>query len=551
MKKKVYIIGHRNPDTDSVVAAASYARLKQALGQQEYIAARAGKMAPQTEYIFNRFKVSIPEYIPDLLPKVGYYMNGSYETVNEYTPLWNAVAKMEAANFKVLPVVDKNGKYTSLLHYNAFAQNVLKMLNPEKEAAISTSIRLITDTLSAQPIMIHEEDTIFKCAILVAASQFDSFTEMCNVHLPENLVVIAGDRRDVQEYCIDKKIRCLVISSGFVLDKELRSKAEQNGVSVLISPYDTSSTAMLIVYSTPVSAIADPSVRAVKESDLVRNIRPILQHSPSRCLPVINDAQKLIGIISESDLIQEANIETIMVDHNEITQAVEGIENYKIQEVIDHHRLGNLSTRYPITFINKPVGATSTLIANLFRENRVSIPKEIASILLCGILSDTLTLQSSTTTYTDRETAEYLSNITNLDIQTLGNDIVSAASRIGGRAANEVIYQDMKEYSEEGSNFTVSQIEVDNPEELIIRKDEFLSELEIERRTRKTLFCALMVTDITKLTSLLLVSADSRFVQVISFPKQEDGVYVLKDIVSRKKQLIPLLSEQVEKLSVN
>jgi len=550
MKKKVYIIGHRNPDTDSVVAAASYARLKQALGQQEYIAARAGKMAPQTEYIFNRFKVSIPEYIPDLLPKVGYFMNGSCETVNEYTPLWNAVAKMEECNSKVLPVVDKNGKYTSLLHYNAFAQNVLKMLNPEKEAAIATSIRLISDTLSAQPIIMQHEDDIFKCAILVAASQFDSFTSMCNVHLPENLVVITGDRRDVQEYCIDKKIRCLVISSGFVLDKELRAKAEKNGVSVLVSPYDTSSTAMLIVYSTPVSAIADAGVRALKESDLVRSIRPVLQNSPSRCLPVINEAQKLIGIISESDLIQEANIETIMVDHNEITQAVEGIENYKIQEVIDHHRLGNLSTRYPITFINKPVGATSTLITNLFRENRVSIPKEIASILLCGILSDTLTLQSSTTTYTDRETAEYLSNITNLDIQTLGNDIVSAASRIGGRAANEVIYQDMKEYTEEGLSFTVSQIEVDNPEELIIRKDEFLSELEIERRTRKTLFCALMVTDITKLTSLLLLSADSSFVQVISFPKQEDGVYVLKDIVSRKKQLIPLLSEQVEKLAL-
>lgn len=548
MNKTVYVIGHRNPDTDSVVAAAAYARLKQELGLTYHVAARAGKLAPQTEYIFNRFKVPVPQYIPDLLPKVGYYMNGSCDTVDEYTSLWSAVSKMEECNSKVLPVVDKEGRYKSLLHYNAFAQNVLKILNPEKETAISTSISLIQDTLSAQPIILKDEMQLFKCSILVGAAQFETFKKLLDMRKHENLIVITGDRSDVQEYCIDAGIKALVITSGFVLSKELRDKAEAKGVSVLISPYDTSATSMLIVYSSPVSVMADTDLKPVKSIDTLRKIQPFLSDSPSRCLPVINDHHKVLGIISESDLIQEANIEVILVDHNEISQAVEGVENYKIIEVIDHHRLGNLSTRYPITFINKPVGATSTIIAHLYRENRVSIPREIASLLLCGILSDTLILQSATTTDIDKETATYLANITNLDIKELGADIVTAASNIGGRSANEVIHQDMKDYTEGKHSFTVSQIEVDNTNEILLRKEEFLSELEIERRSQKALFCSLMVTDITKLTSILLIASEPVFVPYISFPKHEDSVYFVKDIVSRKKQLIPLLSEQIEKL---
>lgn len=547
MNKKTYIIGHRNPDTDSVVSAASYAVLKEALGGKDFFAARAGKMTAQSEYIFNRFKVPVPEYLSDLLPKVGFYLNEAYQTVHENTSLWNAVAKMEECNSKVLSVIDSEGRYKSFLHYNAFAQNVLKILNPEKKTSVTTSIKLICDTLGAQPLHTKDENRISSSAILIAASQFDTFCEKFNEHLPENLIVITGDRADIQEYCIERGVKAIVLTAGSVLAKDLQAKATKNDVCALISPYDTSSTAMLIVYSTPVSAISDTDIKPVNKNDLVRSIKPILQNSPSRCLPVIDDEKKLIGIISESDLIQEANIEVIMVDHNELNQAIEGIEHYKIKEIIDHHRLGNLNTRDPITFINKPVGATSTLIATLFMENKVPMPKPIASILLAGILADTLILQSATTTDIDRDVAEYLSNITGLDIDELGSDIMSASSRIGKRSANDVIQQDMKEYTEGEHSFTVSQIEVDNPEEIMERKEEFLFALETEKKAKKLLFSALMVTDVTKLTSFLLISGNATFIQSITFPKQEQDMYVLKDIVSRKKQLIPLLSEQVEK----
>ena len=547
--KTVYVIGHRNPDSDSVISAAAYARLKQSLGNTEYIAARAGKISPQTEYIFNRFSVPVPEYIPDLIPKVKYYMSGECETVSTSTSLWSAMEKMEKNDTKVLPVVTEDGTYTALLHYNAFARKVIKILNPEKAATVSTSISLVSETLSAQPIIVNNPDNLFKCTILVAAANFNTFKNMLALHPVENVIVLTGDRADIQEYCIKQKVRAIVVTAGFTMDKSLRNLAEKNGVSILISPYHTAATAMLIVYSSPVSSVADITIAPVNANDSIRKIRPLLQQSPGRCLPVVDDSQRLLGIISESDLLHEANIEAVLVDHNEISQAVEGVDNYTIREIIDHHRLGNLCTRQPITFINKPVGATATIVTNLYRQNHVSIPKEIASLLLAGILSDTLILQSATTTEEDLETAEYLSNITNIDIKALGQDILTAASRLGGRTASEVIHQDMKEYTEEGFTFTVSQIEVDTTDEILNRKDEFISELESERRSSKALFCALMVTDITKLTSVMLISADLQFLQVFGFPKLDENIYILKDIVSRKKQLIPLLSEQIEKLN--
>lgn len=546
MKKTVYIFGHKNPDTDSIVSATAYARLKQLQGHENYKAARAGHFNPQTDYIFKKFKVQSPKYIPSLTPRVEYYMEDECKVVDENKSVWAAIAEMDTAHLRALPVVDKDGKYKALLHYSAFAQQLLTILNPENQVSIATSIDLIIKTMNAQPLIVHNKDEIFKSTILVGAASDKTFSKMLDEHKSENIIVITSDREKIYEACIERKVKLLIITSGYMLSKELKEKAQKNGVSVIMSPYTTSDTVMMIAYSTPVSFMADPDIKPVRPEDTISKIRQVLQDSPIRRLPVVDANNKVIGIISEHDLTNEPNIQIILVDHNELSQAVEGIENYKIQEVIDHHRIGPLSTTYPITFINKPIGSTSTLIATLYQEQKVPIPKDIASLLLCGILSDTLMLQSTTTTDIDRQTAEYLSNITDLDIQTLGLEILTAGSRIKGRTATEVIHQDMKEYREEKAIYTVSQIEVGNLKEILDRKKEFLSELEIERRANKAIFAALLVTDITQLSSILLMSTDENFKQFVTFPPLENDIYFLKDVVSRKKQLIPLITEQVE-----
>lgn len=546
MEKTIYVIGHKNPDTDSVAAAVGYAALKNLLGYSNYKAARAGHLNPQTAYIFDKFKLTRPEYIPDLIPKVKYYMPKEFQTVDESVAVWDALSRMESSGFRVLPVVDKDGKYKALLHYSGFAQSILTVLNPEKTHPLSTSIELIQKTLNAQPIILNDTvSEIKKYSILVGSSSLESFEQHLKSRATENIVVIASNREDLLKLTIENNVKLLILTSGFVLNKELRQLAEKHNVSVISSPYSTSPTSMLIAYSMPVSVIADKDILPVHPNDSISKIQSTLKLSPCRYLPVVDENEKVIGIISEHDLVLEPNIELVLVDHNEMSQAVSGIENYKITEVIDHHRIGTLSTKYPITFINKPVGSSSTLIANLYREYRVSIPKEIASLLLCGILSDTLVLQSATTTDIDREAAEYLSSITNLEVKELGNEIILAGSKIKGRNATELIHQDMKEYSEGNVSYLISQIEVGNTKEILDRKKEFLSELQIERRSQKALFAGILVTDITQLSSILLLDADDNFKQFITFPKLEENIYFLQGVVSRKKQLVPLITEQV------
>lgn len=547
--KQVYIMGHRNPDTDSCVSAAAYAKLKQLLGLNEYIAVRGGKLSPQTEYIFNRFEVPVPLFIPDMIPKVAYYMKRNTNAVLSETSLWNAITEMENFGTKVIPVVDADGNYLSLLNYNAFAHNILKILDPETSTLFSTNIRLITETLNAQQVLGYKTEELFKCVIVVVSDSAETFRKTLTLHTPENAVVITADRADIQEHAINSGVRALVLSSGTVLSKELREKAEKKKVSVLISPYRSAETAMLVMYSAPASEMADASVKPVRPQDTIRYLRPLLRESLHRTLPVVDESGKLVGTVSEGNLLGEPNTDVILVDHNEITQALEGIENYSIREVIDHHRLGNLNTKEPISFINRPVGATCTIIVSLYRQNRVPIPKNIASILLAGILADTLVLQSATVTPEDKDTAEFLSNITNLDIKELGRDIISAGNKLGNRTAIEVIKQDMKEYIEGGMKFTVSQIEVESLEEVMERREEFLSELEIERRTADALFCTIMITDVIKLTSIMFIAGKPEFLRVLDLPVKTPGAYSLRGIVSRKKQLVPLLSEQVEKLT--
>ena len=434
-----------------------------------------------------------------------------------------------------------------MLHYRGFAGYIIANINPRKKSSFPLSLNHLAATIHAQPVTLFLGDEIRKSPIVVAASYTAHFKGHLEAEGAENALVIVGDRWDIQKCCIEMKVRALILSGGNTLSKELIKLAEQNKVTVLISPFDTSSTAMLIIYSVPVGTLGD-ELKPVRLHDPVRNFREAISKAPSRCLPVVNDEGKAAGVIFEGDLAKEPNIEVIMVDHNEPGQAIEGIENYKILEVIDHHRLGNLSTRYPITFINRVVGATCTIIANLYREQKIPLDKGIVSILLCGILADTLILQSATTSELDIEIAEYLSSITALDIKTLGHDLQNAANQVNSLPPEELVGMDMKEYTEQGFTFTVSQIETDNPEALVERRTEIGAVLEQNRTAKDHLFSALLVTDVTALDSLLFVAGKKSFTSHMNFPVSAQGIYVLKEVVSRKKQLIPLLAELVEKV---
>ncbi len=547
MSDTTYVIGHKNPDTDSVVSAAAYAHLKRELGSAGCVAARAGKMSPQAEYVFERFGVPFPAFIPDLVPKVEYYMGGPAIVVDRGTPLWDALATMNQSGQKALPIVDGDGRYRAMLHYSSFAQNILKKINPHKKAVIPTSVGRLEATIKAQQVCAFAPDEMFKARVLVAALETDSFKRHLDAEAVDSVIVIVGDRADVQRYSIESKVRAMIVTNGALLSRELKELAEANGVSVLVSPYDTSSTSLLVIYSTPVETMGDDTIRPVRTHETLRRAREAIAESPSRSVPVLDDDGRVVGLFDEGDLIREPNVSLILVDHNELGQAVDGADNYRILEVIDHHRLGAFSTRYPITFINRVVGSTSTIVASMYRDAKVPIPRPIASLLLAGILSDTLILKSATATDADREAAEYLSNIADLDVEAFGRDIMSSASLVAKKPVAEIVRLDMKEYGAADRSFTVSQVEVHSPDEILERADEVASELAALRASGDHYFSALMVTDITELSSVLFVEGDKDFVSMLRFPRLNETTFELKDVLSRKKQLVPLLIELTEK----
>jgi len=543
--RKIYVIGHRNPDTDSIVSAVAYAALKRSQGFDCH-PARAGKLTPQTEYILDRFEVPAPEFLADLQPKVAHFLSGKPATVVDSVPLWEALERMDHENLSVLPVVDAAGRYKAMLNHLTFARNITRKINPQRKAIVPTSINLLVKTLKAQPILVFNGDEVVKSRILVAGSSVESFKTHLETEIPANALVLVGDRADIARLSIERGARALVITNRTAFPKELRTLAEEHKVSVIVSAYDTSSTAFLILYSTPVQYMADDKTQPIHTYDCVRDIRVKLASSDSRCLPVVDDAGVVAGVFCESDLIKDPNIDIIMVDHNEAVQAVEGIDQFRILEIIDHHRLGNLSTRQPITFINRVVGSTSTIVAGMYAEQKVALTRPIAGILLSGILTDTLILRSATTTDTDRVMAEYLAGLLDLDVESYGREIFTNSNRLSNWTVADMLSVDSKRYTACGKAFVVCQVESGTTDELVGRSAELLKGLEARCKEEGLYFAALMITDITALNSVLLVAGDDAFIGRIPFPRLHDRAFLCKDILSRKKQLLPLLIEHME-----
>ena len=263
MRHTVYVIGHRNPDTDSIVSATAYARLKNLMGHDEYVAARAGHLSPQSDYILKRFNVPKPVYFHDLQPRAEFYMPEGTETVLENKSVWSAVEKLQKNGWHSMPVVDAEGHYKALLHYSGFAKSILDILNPERHTAITTSVELIRETLDAQPLCVRDDKEIFKGLILVADDSLETFQRIFESHLSEKVIVVTGDRENIQDYCIEKGARAIVVVSSLVPSKAIIAKAEKKKIPILLSSYDTSSTVLLTTYSSPAALMADSNIPAV------------------------------------------------------------------------------------------------------------------------------------------------------------------------------------------------------------------------------------------------------------------------------------------------
>ena len=491
-------------------------------------------MNPQTEFILNRFNIQPPRYIADVHPRAKDIMSPGVVTVNEETPFHKVLELMRKEEVRFMPVLDPEGRPKGVLTLMEIAK---RYLEAEHSIEVTTSLKNIVETLGAK----MKHDTLggkeLTLTVYIGAMSEEAFLYILGQEDPRKCAIIVGDRVDIQKRAVEKGVGLLIISGGFDVEKCVLDAAREKGVSIIVSPFDSATTSILVRVSTPALNICERSFETVSPDDLVESIK--YKAAVSAGLIVLDGSGVMQGVITKTDILKPSGLNLVLVDHNELSQAVDGAEKVNIVEVVDHHRIGNFTCPLPIPFICEPVGSTSTLVAELFRRTGAPLKKEIAGLLLSGVLSDTVILKSPTTTARDREMVGWLEERSGLDHMALGKEIFGSTASLKSRGPEAVVGGDFKVFETKGKKFGIGQVET-------IGFDEFreeamkLSEELVKARDKKELkLSALLVTDITQGTSLLLAVGDREVLYKLDYPRLGEGVYELKGVISRKKQVVP------------
>lgn len=540
-----YIIGHKNPDADAICSAIAYASLKEAKGEIGYAPARCGNSNARIDTILSRFHQPLPIYLSDVTPRVRDVMVKNVVSICQSATCAEALELIDQHDVRILPVVTDDHRVigsVSIFQLGSFF--VPHMREPREMRKVFTSLAHISRSLKARSIHIERADFAEELFVRVGAMDVKSFGKVSSGEgVPmEKTIIIVGDRRDIQLRSIELGVRALVVTGNLPVEEEIVQAARHNGVSLIISPYDSATTAWVIRSATTLERLVDRKFASLSPDIRLGDLRKKLATSTIVAYMVVNDEGKLLGILTKTDVLKPVKTRLVLVDHNEMSQAVSGAEQVTIAEIIDHHRLGSLNTQQPILFINEPVGSTCTIIADLFRREGLVPSPDIAGIMMSGIISDTLHLNSPTTTEKDGVMLSWLSKIASVDSRELANEIFSSGSVILSNTPDKVIRSDFKIYEDDGVRFAVSQIEELGFGNFWQHSRDLTKALQKLRDDESLLFACVLVTDINTQNSLLLVKGEPEFISRISYASvQKDEIFDLPGIVSRKKQLIPYI----------
>jgi manganese-dependent inorganic pyrophosphatase len=376
---------------------------------------------------------------------------------------------------------------------------------------------------------------------MVCAMAQESFIPRLRRYTNRSVILFVGDRPHIQEMAIAEQVKAIVVTGGLAIGEEVRTAADKAGVTLISSPHDTATTVLLSRGAVRVERMIQTEYVSFYGETPLEEARRVAAQSGQFVFPVLNDGNCLIGILSKSDFIKTIPRQLILVDHNELTQAVRGAAEVPIIEILDHHKLGGFASHTPILFWNNPLGSTSSIVSLCFQNAGVAIPKNIAGLLMAGLISDTLNLSSPTTTATDRRLLEHLSAVAGVEAGRLAAEIFAVGSPLLTMTPRQAIGTDSKVYVEDGYRFSVAQIEELSFAHFADKRDALLAELEAQRLEKKLVFSALLVTDINEQTSLLLVRGEENFLRMIDYPETSHCIWELAGVVSRKKQLLPYL----------
>lgn len=536
--EKIYIFGHQKPDTDSITSAISLSYLKNKLGMNT-VPARLGEINNETKFVLDKFSVSAPTLINDVklqLKDLNYHKD---YYINQSVSIGEAYRYMMDKGITGIPVVDDNKKFVGLVTVKIIAKDLID----GNFNNLYTSYNNILTTLEGEEILRFDDEIIGN----ILAASYRSTTFLNTIHLNKEHILIVGDRHSVIEYAINSGVKLLVVVGNGEVKEEHLELAKKNHVNIIRTKFDTFQTTKLIGLSNYLSTVVPPDrpytfEESVYYDDFVIKTSKLKHNN----YPVISKKGVCKGLIRITEINEKNRKKVILVDHNELEQSADGLEEAEIIEIVDHHKLGNISTKNPINFRNMSVGSTNTIIYQMYKENMVEIPHEIAGLMLSGILSDTLALTSPTTTELDKEVVNSLSEVLKIDYGRYALEMFKAGTSLKGKTVEEIVNIDIKDFSTDDNTFAVSQIFTLDIDSVFEHKQEFIDYINQLAKNREYDLVLLVITDIIRNGSYLLYTEDSGEIiaDAFNFMEVEQGYY-LDGIVSRKKQIVPAIMEVI------
>ncbi len=544
--KPVIVIGHKNPDTDSICSAICYANLKRKLTGNEYIPCRAGEINSETRYVLERFNVDAPKLLDSLEPRLYDVQYRKVPGISSHTSLKRAWECMRDHSIQTIPVLNNHNQLKGILTLGDVARFYMEDQDAHALAEAQTSYRNIVDTLDGELIVGDMEEHFTEGKVVVAAANPDVMED----YISEHDMVILGNRYESQLCSIEMKAGCIIVGLGAPVSRTIRKLAKEANCAVVASPLDTYACSKLINQSVPVRHIMrTKSLITFRLDDLVSDVKAIVSKLRIRYFPILDTDGNYVGLISQRNLLDLERQQVVLVDHNEKDQAVDGIRSAEVVEVIDHHRIDAVETPNPIYFRNQPLGCTATIIALMYQENQVEIEPHIAGLLCSAILSDTLMFRSPTCTAIDQQTAQMLAKIAGIDINEHATAMFNAGSQLGDRTPDEIFHMDYKRFTAEDKAFAIAQVASVSQPELDHLKDEMIVYLKQLLPTSGLDMLFLMLTNIiNESTDLLFVGQDSAEIVADAFhcKCQENHVH-LSGVVSRKKQMMGPIVSAIER----
>lgn len=545
-KEKIYVIGHKNPDTDSICSAIAYADLRQKVTGQVHEAKRAGHVNDETAYVLDRFGVEAPKLLTDVRLQVRDLDIHEMPGLKPNASIRDTWERMRQEQAKTLPIV-KDDELVGVVSTGDIAKSYMDVYDNEILSKARTQYRNIIKTLDGTMITGNEHGYFMRGKVAIGASSPNLMEEF----IEKDDLVILGDREEAQACAVNIDASCMVICKDAEVSPKLIQKAKEQSIVIIQTPYDTFTTARLINQSIPVKFyMTSGPLTMFRMNDYVDDIKDIMAKKRFRDFPILDRHGRFKGFISRRRFLGASKKKVILVDHNERSQAVDGIEEAEIIEIIDHHRLGDIETVSPITFRNQPVGCTATIINQMYEENEIEVPREIAGLLCGAIISDTLLFRSPTCTPLDERTAKKLAKISDIDLEQMAQEMFNAGSNLKGKSAEDICFQDFKQFTVNDTIFGVGQITSMRKEELAAIRDMMTEHLPKVLEAHNLNMIYFMLTDIlAESTELLCVGTGARGIALSAFDLPDNAKsLILKGVVSRKKQLIPVLVETMQQM---